>query len=299
MNSSVTRTAALLIVLAVACLSMHDAIARQMVQGLPVVVVIWVRYLGQTLVMGSAAISRRSLAAWTCRRPGLHFLRAFFLVALSLCFIGGLRFVPLAEATALNFLAPLFVLVLSKLFFSEAIRPSQWIAVLVGLLGVALVVNPAGELFTWAALLPCGAAFFLSCYQLATRAAANQDTPESATLWLGLFALALCSAMLPWFWEAPSALQWLGLSGMALVGTTAHWLFAAAYSRASPARLAPFTYVQIPCSALLGYLMYSTFPDVLGWWGISMILISGLMVILPSIVRGARSSEQESLGELR
>lgn len=299
MNSSVTRTAALLIVLAVACLSMHDAIARQMVQGLPVVVVIWVRYLGQTLVMGGAAISRRSFAAWTCRRPGLHFLRAFFLVALSLCFIGGLRFVPLAEATALNFLAPLFVLVLSKVFFSEAIRPSQWIAVLVGLLGVALVVNPAGELFTWAALLPCGAAFFLSCYQLATRAAANQDTPESATLWLGLFALALCTAMLPWFWEAPSALQWLGLSGMALVGTTAHWLFAAAYSRASPARLAPFTYVQIPCSALLGYLMYSTFPGVLGWWGISMILISGLMVILPSIVRSARSSEQDSLGELR
>lgn len=299
MNSSVTRTAALLIVLAVACLSMHDAIPRQMVQGLPVVVVIWVRYLGQTLVMGGAAISRRSFAAWTCRRPGLHFLRAFFLVALSLCFIGGLRFVPLAEATALNFLAPLFVLVLSKVFFSEAIRPSQWIAVLVGLLGVALVVNPAGELFTWAALLPCGAAFFLSCYQLATRAAANQDTPESATLWLGLFALALCTAMLPWFWEAPSALQWLGLSGMALVGTTAHWLFAAAYSRASPARLAPFTYVQIPCSALLGYLMYSTFPGVLGWWGISMILISGLMVILPSIVRSARSSEQDSLGELR
>lgn len=299
MNSTVSRTGAMLIVFAVACLSLHDALARQMVQGLPVVVVIWVRYLGQSVVMAGAAISKGNSAAWKCRRPGLHLLRAFFLVALSICFIAGLRFVPLAEATALNFLAPLFVLVLSKVLFGEAVRLSQWIAVLVGLIGVALVVNPAGELFTWAALLPCAAAFFLSCYQLATRAAANKDTPQSATLWLGLFACALCSALLPWFWQAPTALQWLGLSGMALVGTTAHWLFAAAYSRASPARLAPFTYVQIPCSALLGYLMYSSFPGALAWWGILLILLSGLMVILPSLLRPARGGEQDSLGELR
>jgi len=275
----------LLIVCAVAGLAVHDAIARHLIQGLPVVVVIWARYLGQAVLMGAAALLRREAGTWRCRRPGLHFLRALFLVALSLCFIAGLRHVPLAEATALNFLAPLFVLLLSRLLFGEGVRPGQWLAVLLGLVGVVLVVNPASGLFSWAALLPCAAAFFLSCYQLATRLAAGADSPASATLWLGLFALGLCCVLLPWFWTLPSPQQWLGLGGMALAGTVAHWLFAAAYARATPASLAPFTYVQIPCSALLGFVLYASLPGALAWWGIGLILCSGLLVVLPAMCR--------------
>lgn len=295
MKPTATRIAALLIVSAVACLALHDAVASQMVQGLPVAVVIWVRYLGQSALMVGAAVVRRRREAWACRRPGLHFLRALFLVALSLCFIGGLRYVPLAQATALNFLAPLFVLLLSRLVFRERVRRVQWLAVALGLVGVVLVVNPAGGTFDWAGLLPCGAAFFLSCYQLATRAAADADRPESATLWLGLFALALCSVLLPWFWVAPTASQWLGLVAMGLVGTAAHWLFAAAYAKASPASLAPFTYAQIPCSAVLGYLMYAALPGTLAWWGIALILLSGVLVVLPS----TRATEKARLGDVR
>ncbi|MDR0278749.1 MAG: DMT family transporter [Paucimonas sp.] len=285
MNPNAFRGAAALIVCAVAGLCAHDAIARHMVQGLPVVVVIWARYLGQAVLMGGAALLRRDGRAWACRRPDLHFLRALFLVALSICFIAGLRHVPLAEATALNFLAPLFVLLLSRLVFGERVHAGQWLAVLLGLVGVALVVNPASGLFTWAALLPCAAAFFLSCYQLATRQAAGADSAHSSTLWLGVFALLLCSVLLPWFWTQPSAAQWLGLAGMALAGTLAHWLFAAAYARATPARLAPFTYVQIPFAALLGFVLYSSLPGLLAWWGIVLILSSGLLVVLPTLAR--------------
>lgn len=281
MKTQSSAAAILWIIAAVGCLALHDAIARKMVQGLPLAVVIWVRYLGQATVMSGTALARPRAEVWRCRKPVLHLARAIFLIALSLTFMGGLRHVPLAQSTALLFLAPLFVLVISRLAFGEQVRPLQWLAVLGGLAGVYLVVQPGPEHFDWNYLWPCTGAFFLSCYQLTTRLGARFDNAESATLWLGLFATLLCSLIVPWYWQPPSATQWIGLIGMGCIGSLAHWFFAMAYSKASPALLAPFTYVQVPFSALLGFVFFSALPTPAAWAGIALIMLSGLVVALP------------------
>src|SRR5699024_7585608 len=86
------------------------------------------------------------------QRPWLQLARGMSLLSISLLFISGLRYIPLAEATAVIFLAPLIVTVLSAAILSEKVSKAQWLAVCVGFLGVVLIVRPGGALFTPAIL---------------------------------------------------------------------------------------------------------------------------------------------------
>jgi drug/metabolite transporter (DMT)-like permease len=271
--------AALLICMAAFFLAVHDAMARHLIAALPVVMLIWVRYFLQAVLMSAWGWARSGPAVFSTRHRGLHFIRAQCLVALSVCFIVGLKYVPLAEATALNFLSPLFVLVISRFVLGESVAPSQWAAVAAGLVGVLMIVRPGGELFVPAALLPCSAALFLSIYQLVTRAASRFDSPATSTIWLGIFAFLIASFALPLFWVTPTLGDLSWMLAMGLAGTFAHWLLASAYQSASPSFLAPFSYIQIVFSIFLGFVLYSTFPSVVAVGGVLLIATSGLIAI--------------------
>ena len=96
------------------------------------------------------------------RRLPLHLLRGLAVVFANMAFFTGLASLPLGEATAIFFVAPLFITLLSVVLLHEQVGPRRWLAVLVGLGGVVVMVRPGGETFQWAALFPLGAAFFLS-----------------------------------------------------------------------------------------------------------------------------------------
>ncbi|WP_456021883.1 DMT family transporter [Pseudomonas protegens] len=280
-SAPLTRLQASLMVCGAAFfLAFHDAVARHLIAELPIVILIWTRYLVHLLVMSPSGWTQAGRAVLRSRCLGMHFLRAVCLLVLSGCFITGLQYIPLAEATALNFLAPLFVLVLSRMVFGETVSRLQWGAVALGLLGVMLIVRPGGGLLTPAALLPCGAAFFFSIYQLLTRVTSRTDSASTSTLWLGVFAFLLATLLLPFFWTAPKGDQWLWLIFLGLAGTGAHWLLASAYRLESPVFLAPFSYTQIVFSGLLGVLMFGTWPSSVAVVGILLIAISGLVTVL-------------------
>lgn len=279
-NSTASRqSAALLVCMAAFFLAIHDAMARHLIATLPVVMLIWVRYFLQAVLMSAWGWARSGPTVFSTRHLGLHFVRAQCLVALSVCFIVGLKYVPLAEATALNFLSPLFVLVISRLVLRESVVLSQWAAVAVGLAGVLMIVRPGGELFVPAALLPCSAAFFLSIYQLVTRAASRFDSPATSTIWLGIFAFLIASFALPLVWVTPTLDDLSWMLPMGLAGTFAHWLLASAYVSASPSFLAPFSYIQIVFSVFFGFVLYSTFPSFAALGGVLLISIGGLIAI--------------------
>ena len=131
--------------------------------------VIWLRYFVQTIAMIVLFFPKMRWAILRTQRPLLQLLRAMSLLSISLLFISGLRYIPLAEATAVIFLAPLIVTVLSALVLHEYVSKGQWAAVMVGFLGVLFIVRPGGALFTPAILLPVGASFCFAIYQLITR----------------------------------------------------------------------------------------------------------------------------------
>ncbi|MBS7558265.1 DMT family transporter [Pseudomonas protegens] len=268
-----------LICLAVLLFASHDTLSKYLSAFYPIVMVVWARYVVHTLMMLVVFVPRSGFSAVVrTKRPGLQLLRALCLIGTSLLFTTGLRYIPLAEATAVNFLAPLLVTALSVPFLGERVSRGQWLAVLAGFVGVLIVVRPGGVLFTPAILLPLGSALCFGFYQLLTRKLSGIDSPTTSNFLTGIFNSLIMSALLPFFWSTPSFVHGLFMIGLGTCGMLGHMLLTQAFRHAAPAMLAPFSYGQILFAGLYGYLIFDHTPDRYGLIGIAVICLSGLAV---------------------
>ena len=268
-----------LICLAVLLFASHDALSKYLSGFYAIVMVVWARYVVHTLLMLVVFVPRTGLSAVVrTRRPLLQLARALCLIGTSLLFTTGLRYIPLAEATAVNFLAPLMVTALSVPLLGERVTRGQWIAVSAGFIGVLIVIRPGGALFTPAILLPLGSAFCFGCYQLLTRKLSATDSPTTSNFLTGIFNSLIMTALVPFFWTLPSLTHGLFMIGLGTCGMLGHMLLTSAFKHAAPAMLAPFIYGQILFAGMFGYLVFDHSPDAYGVVGIAIICLSGLAV---------------------
>lgn len=266
----------LLIIAATFMFASHDALSKYLSGFYPVVLVVWARYLVHTLLMAGIFMPQSGFRILRTRHPLLQLLRALCLLGCSLFFTSGLMFIPLAEATAVNFLAPLIVTALSVPLLGEKVSRGQWVAVSLGFIGVLIVVHPGGELFTPAVLLPLCSALCFSFYQLLTRKLSRMDNPTTSNFLAGLVNTLLMTALLPFFWEVPSLAHVLLMVVLGCFGMLAHMLMTQAFRFAAPAMLAPFGYCQILFAGLLGMLIFAHTPDQVSLLGMLVICLSGL-----------------------
>ncbi|WP_296219080.1 DMT family transporter [Pseudomonas sp. UBA2684] len=266
----------LLVVLATFLFASHDALSKYLSGFYPVIMVVWARYLVHTVLMAGIFLPQSGLRVLRSKRPGLQVLRALCLLGTSLLFTTGLLFIPLAEATAVNFLTPLLVTALSLPLLGESVSRGQWIAVLAGFVGVLIIVHPGGELFTPAVLLPFGSALCFSFYQLLTRKLSEIDSATTSNFFAGLFNTLAMSALVPFFWQLPNLSHGVLMLALGGCGMCAHLFLTQAFRHAPPALLAPFGYGQIVFAGLLGFVVFSHTPGTLALLGILVICLSGL-----------------------
>lgn len=265
----------LLILAAGLLLASQDALSKSLTAVYPLLLVVWLRYLSQSVLMLALFAPRMGLNLLRTQRPWLQLVRGLSLVAITLLFYSALRFIPLGEATAVIFLAPLVVIVLSATWLKEHISRGLWLSVGVGLLGVLLIVRPGGALFTPAILLPLGAAFCFGLYQLLTRRLSSTDHPATSNFLSALVGTLSVSVLLPWFWQAPTLVDGLLMATLGATAMTGHMLLTHAYRFGSAASLAPFTYVQIVTATVLGMLFFDHTPDLWAILGMAVIILSG------------------------
>ncbi|PAU54778.1 EamA family transporter [Pseudomonas sp. PICF141] len=266
----------LLVVVATFLFSSHDALSKYLCGFYPVVMVVWARYVIHTLLMAGIFLPQSGLRVLRTKRPLLQLMRALCLLATSLLFTAALLFIPLAEATAVNFLAPVLVTALSVPLLGEQVTRGQWLAVICGFIGVLIIVHPGGELFTPAVLLPFCSALFFCFYQLLTRKLSEIDSPTTSNFFAGLCNTLVMSALVPFFWQVPSVGHGVLMVALGACGMTAHLLLTQAFRHAAPALLAPFGYCQIVFAGLLGWWLFSHTPTLTAVIGIVVICCSGL-----------------------
>jgi drug/metabolite transporter (DMT)-like permease len=269
----------LLIIAAVSTFALLDTTAKYLAQSYPVPGVVWVRYACQTLFTLLALGPRLQFDLVRTRRPGLQFARGVALALSSLLFCSALAVMPIAEASAITFLAPLLLTAMSAVILKERVRPSAWIAVIGGFVGVLFIVRPGGAAFTPAALFAVGAAFCFAAYQLLTRKLAGVDS-TLATLFLGgLIGTVLMAVVLPFYWQAPAT--WFDASlfaALGVLGGVGHFILIRAFEHAPPSVLAPFVYLQLVAVLLLGLAVFGQFPDYWSLVGMAIIVVSGAWV---------------------
>eukprot|EP01030_Chromulinospumella_sphaerica_P012335 gene12335-12126_t len=225
----------LLIVVATFLFSSHDAISKYLSGFYPIVMVVWARYVVHTLLMAGIFLPQSGLRVLRTKRPLLQLVRALCLLGTSLFFTTGLMYIPLAEATSVNFLAPVLVTALSVPLLGEKVTRGQWLAVICGFIGVLIIVHPGGDLFTPAVLLPLCSALFFCFYQLLTRKLSEIDSPTTSNFFAGLCNTLVMSALVPFFWQVPTLMHGAMMLALGACGMTAHLFLTQAFRHAAPA----------------------------------------------------------------
>ena len=263
-------------------LSSLDATGKWLVVGgVPVLMVAWFRYTVHVALMAAIVLPRRGRGIWRTHSLGGQLLRGALMILTTVLFFSVLGRLPLAEGTAMNFLAPLFLMALAPWLLGEGHRLHRWIGVLAGFAGMLIVVRPDAQLDPLGVALGLLTAFAFACFQVATRRLAEDD-PLTTNLYGGVFGAVALSCALPWFWDTPqlSGTQWLLLASTGVTGFLGHWLQITAYSRAPATLLAPFSYLQIVAATTLGWLLFDQLPGRTTALGIGLICLAGLGVAL-------------------
>lgn len=266
-------------------LSLLDATGKTLTQqGLPVVAVAWVRYLGHVvaifLLIGPARWRQQSRPA----APRLQWLRGALMLASTLVFFSVLKLMPLATATALNFCAPLIVVALSPWLLGERpgahVRWTRWIGVGIGFAGMLVVVRPGGELDAFGVSLGLLSALLFALLQMLTRRIAAHDAPMTTLIQSGVTGAALTTLLVPFFWfEAmPTPIQCALLLSAGVTGSLGHYFVIRAFQYADASFLSPFLYLQIFSATVVGYFAFDHLPDWTTALGIAVICAGGVFV---------------------
>jgi drug/metabolite transporter (DMT)-like permease len=281
------RHALPLFVLAGFCLSSLDATAKYLVRDHSLLLVVWARYAGQMVVVTPYAWHRAGHGFWRTRKPGMQLLRSLFLLLATLGFWGGLRYLPLAEASSVTFLAPTFVVLLSWPLLRERATRARQLASTVGFIGILILLRPGSAVMHPAALLLIGAALANALYQLLTRKLLDESI--HATLFYSASVGTLVLTLGLPFATDLGHLVAVGIGPLVLLGVLAgigHWCMTQAYLRAPASLLSPFTYLQILWATAFGYLMFDQHPDAVSALGMAVVVASG--VSLAAWERGRR-----------
>ena len=255
-----------------------DTSAKWIAQDLALEVAVWGRYSFHLLLMILIFGLRDPMRLIRTRRPVALILRGALLTVCTVGMFLALKHIPIADAQAIGFVAPLFVVALSIPLLGEVVGLRRWSAVVIGFAGMLVIVRPGFAEVHWAYLVVVGVAFLYAIYILTTRRLAQTEDAVAMLFFTALIGTIATSAVVPFRWETPTATEWVVMLVMGAIGGGAHLIVIHAYRIASASLLAPFQYVQIIWATALGLAVFGDFPDLWTMAGAAIIVASGLYV---------------------
>jgi drug/metabolite transporter (DMT)-like permease len=255
-----------------------DATAKHLSSGLPALEVTW----GRSAISGLIILALLGRGGWTqlrrSPRVGLNLLRGVLAAAGATLGVYSVSVLPLALFTAIVFLYPVLVTVLSIPMLGERVGPRRWAAVIVGFLAIVVIVQPAGEGFGWLVVLPLICAGVAALYPVLTRLTAPGMTSLTQMAYGPGVAAVLLTLVVPFVWVTPSWIDTLLLVLSGLLHGLCHWWVIRAFSTAPASVLAPFFYVQLPCAIVAGYLVFAEVPSPTTLIGAAMLIAAGIYI---------------------
>ncbi len=253
-----------------------DTQAKVLSETVPVLQIAWARLMGLGLgALGLLIV--RGPGLLRTRHPVIQVTRGFLVVGSSVLFIIAITYVPLVDAVAVAFVAPLLVTIMGAIFLREPVGIHRWGAVVVGFVGAMIVIRPGLGVVHPAALLVLGAAGMFAVRQVISRMVSDSDSTLTTVAYTSLVGIVLISLPLPFIWETPQTTQEVVmLVAIGLIAACAEFLLIRALEVAQAVVVAPMQYTMLVWSAIYGVLVFSYFPDIWTWVGSLIIVASGL-----------------------
>lgn len=272
-----------------------------------------VRYVGETVPVGQVVFFRAAFAippvllvyAWRGELLALRTKRPLGHLGRGLSSVGGmflnfasLARLPVVDATAFSFSAPLITVVFSAIFLKERVRLYRWTAVFIGFFGVIVMLWPHLDLKQYSgavlstsaigAMLGIAAAVFNSSSVIQTRRLTDSETTPAIVFYFSLICAIAGLATWPFGWHSPDALQLAALIGTGILGGLAHILLTESYRHAPASLVAPFGYSTMLWAFVFGYVLFGEIPVPLVFVGAAIIAGAGLFVLFRERQLGLR-----------
>lgn len=268
----------LAIIFAVFFFSAADTLAKWLGhQGYPPAEVVFFRYVFGLLPV-ALLIRKFGIDALRTRRPIAHAFRGCLIFLALFFYFWGLKLMPLAEAIAVAFTAPLFVTALSVPLLGEHVGIRRWCAVFIGFIGALIVLQPGTDAFRPEALLIVLSAFLFSLAMILTRKMSQTETNVSMFTYTTIGAGLISAPFLSLGWQTPETEHLLAFVILGFTGGTAAYLIIIAYRNAPAAIIAPFDYTALIWTSLSGWFIWKEQPSMAVWAGASVIIVASLYI---------------------
>lgn len=254
-----------------------DTAAKQLTQSYPVLQVVWARYLFHALLL-ALYLNRRIPGLMRTQRLGIQLFRSLLLLITTLLFFTGISLIPLADASAIMFVAPIIVTALSMPLLKERVGPRRWAGIVIGFIGALIIIRPGGDTLQLAALLPFGAACCYAIYQIITRSLSHSDPPLTTLAYTALVGAVVMCLAVPFDWRTPDTTGWLLMILVGFLGGVSQFTLIKAFQAAPAATVTPFSYSSLVWATLFGFLVFGDLPDRWTIVGAIVIAASGLYI---------------------
>lgn len=270
-----------LMIAAVAAFAAQDGFSRYLAGEYNTLMVVMIRYWAFAGFVILMALRRPEgpRAATRSRRLTAHLIRSCLLVAEICLIVWGYTLIGLIESHAVFAICPLLIVALSGPILGERIVWQRWAAVAAGLLGVLIILRPGVGVFSWAALLPLGAAFLFALYSVLTRLTTRDEPTFPAFFWPGVIGAILMTGIgLPHLQPMPPGDMGL-LAIYCGISIFSHWLLLKCYEQIEAARVQPYAYLQIVFVTLIGLSIYGEVLELPVALGTLVIVAAGLYAL--------------------
>ncbi|MDG2313003.1 MAG: DMT family transporter [Alphaproteobacteria bacterium] len=270
--------AALCMILGGAALALNHSLVRIVAAELPILEVSALRFIWAVPIMLLFLLHKRSAVLRT-RRHGLHFITATLTVVMTATFFIALSKMPMAEATALNFTAPLFTTIIAAFLLKERIELARWVATAIGFCGVLIILRPGFSDLPVVALFPVFGAFLLAWWFIGVKRLSATESTATITIYQTLWsALMLAVIALP-FWVSPTWTILAYSAAMGVLGTTGIVCTSLAFSMSEASNIAPLDYLRLPFIAVIAYFTFGEIPDLVSVFGALIIALSTIYIV--------------------
>lgn len=224
------------------------------------------------LRMGPARVLRTDHIA-------MHGVRAMFTFVSMNCFYYAYAVLPLADATAMIFTMPLFLIVLAVAFLGERVGWRRTSATMAGFLGVVVMLRPGQAAFDPVLLVALAIGFFDACVAVVVKKLSGTERPVTIIFYMAAFTLLFASIPAWLAWQPIAAEQLLLILLIALTTTISQIFTVFAWRVGETTAIAPINYIQLIFAAGVGFLLFAEIPDAYTWTGAAIIIGATLYIM--------------------
>lgn len=276
MKLSLQKRGMLIYLLAILIISMMDASVKWLSHTYPIGQVVFFRVAFAFLPIGLLFYKNR--IPFRTQRPWLHLARGLVGVATIAAFFYSLRYLPLADTTALALTAPLFSIAMGVFILKEKVGWLHWGAGILGFMGVLFVMPPGEQSLQLMALLAVLAAFSFSVASVLTRILGRSDPPLLITFYSHVVMLVVACASLLVEWQTPPVEDLAVFFFIGITGGLGNYLIVVAFKYTPVSTIAPLEYTFIFWAGLFGFLLWADIPTLSAMLGMTLIVGSGLFL---------------------